>query len=332
MKIHGYAALGPKETLQPFSYDAPDLEPFEILIKITDCGLCHTDIYMINDDWSRSTYPLLPGHEIIGTVAKKGSSAELKLGSRVGISWVRSACLHCPQCVRGDTNVCPTKLGVYNHGRFGGFADHVIADSRFAFTIPDRLDSSHAAPLLCAGATVYAPLRRFGLQAHHTVCVIGIGGLGHLALQYAEAFGCEVSALSSSREKKKEAKGFGASHFYLLDELPPPGSFDFILCTVSANLDWNQILCLLKPNGTLCFVSRPTDRISINPAFLVSTQRSIVGSNNANRSLMQEMLDFSARCQIHPMIEVLPLKKINEAIERLKANKVRYRIVLQPKE
>lgn len=330
MKIHGYAALGPKELLKQFSYDAPALGPFEILIKITDCGLCHTDIYMIHNDWGRSTYPLLPGHEIIGTIANRGSMVEQKIGARVGLSWVRAACLHCPECMRGDTNVCPTKIGIYNNGRFGGFADYVIADSRFAFTIPDGLDSPHAAPLLCAGATVYAPLRRFGLQAHHSVCVIGIGGLGHLAIQYAAAFGCEVTALSSSREKKQESKDFGASHFYLLDALPPPNSFDFILCTVSANLNWNQILCLLKPKGTLCFVSRPAEGISINPAFLVSTERSIVGSNNANRSLMQEMLDFSALRQIHPKIEVFPLVKINEAIERLQLNKVRYRAVLQP--
>lgn len=303
MKIHGYAASGPREPLKPFSYDAPHLEPFEVLVKITHCGLCHTDVYMIDNDWGRSSYPLLPGHEIIGAIVKKGSAVHQKIGERVGISWVRSACLHCPQCLRGDTNVCPTKLGIYNNGRFGGFADHVIADSRFAFPIPDALDSPHAAPLLCAGATVYAPLRRFCLQAHHSVGVIGIGGLGHLALQYAAAFGCEVSALSSSASKKVEAKGFGASHFYLLDQLPSPCSFDFLLCTINANLNWTQILSLLRPNGTLCFVSRPTQGISIDPAFLVSTQRSIAGSNNASRSLMEEMLAFSARRKILPRLK-----------------------------
>jgi uncharacterized zinc-type alcohol dehydrogenase-like protein len=327
MKIHGYAALAPREPLRSFTYDAPPLEPFEILIKITHCGLCHTDLHMIEDAWHRSTYPLLPGHEIIGTVVKKGSSAEVKLGKRVGVSWVASACLQCPQCLQGDTNICPTKKGVYNNGRYGGFADHVVIDSRFAFPIPEGIDSAHAAPLLCAGATVYAPLHRHPILPSHAVGIIGIGGLGHLALQFYHAYGCEVSAISSTPSKEKEAKNFGADHFYTWENPPSPFQFDFLLCTTDAPLDWNFVLTLLRPNGTLCLVSRPAG-LTFDPTYLVSTQRSICGSNNANRSVMNEMLSFAARHKIKPKIELMPLAKINEAIERVRTNSARYRIVL----
>ena len=328
MKIHGYAALTPRSALEPFAYDAPPLEPHDILVRITHCGLCHTDLYMIENAWKRSTYPLLPGHEIVGTIVKKGTSSEGKIGARVGVSWVRSSCLSCPECLRGDTNICPAKLGIYNNGRYGGFADHVVADSRFVFAIPEALDSAHAAPLLCAGATVYAPLHRYRIDPSQSVGVIGIGGLGHLALQFYRAFGCEVSAISSTASKEKEARRLGAAHFYTLDAPLPPLRFDFLLCTVDAPLNWNQILACLRPNGTLCLVSRPSKGFEIDPALLVSTQRSVSGSNNANRFVMNEMLAFAARHKIAPEIEQMPLSKVNEALERIRTNSVRYRIVL----
>lgn len=327
MKIHGYAALAPRERLKSFTYDASPLEPFEVLIQVTDCGLCHTDLFMIDDAWHRSTYPLLPGHEIIGTVVKTGSLAALKKGERVGVSWVRSACMQCPQCLRGDTNICLAKEGIYNNGRYGGFADHVVADSRFVFLIPDAIDSAHAAPLLCAGATVYAPLLNYRILPSHSVGVIGIGGLGHLALQFYHAYGCEVSAISSTASKEKEAVDFGADHFYTWEKPPSPHQFDFLLCTSDALIDWNFVLTLLRPNGILCFVSRPP-AFTLDPTFLVSPQRRIVGSNNANRALMNEMLAFAARHGIKPKIEKMPLAKVNEALEKIRTNSVRYRIVL----
>ena len=326
MKIHGYAALAPRAPLQPFSYEAPPLEPSEVLIKIIHCGLCYTDLYMIENGWHRSTYPLLPGHEIIGTIVKKGPLAEAKIGTRVGVGWVRASCLNCPLCLQGNTNICSTKQGIYNLGRHGGFADHVIADARFAFPIPDSLDSAHAAPLLCAGATVYAPLHF--LSPAHSIGVIGIGGLGHLALQFYRAFGCEVSAISSTPSKEKEAKSFGATHFYTWKKPPAPLQFDFLLCTTDAPLDWNLILTLLKPNGTLCLVSRP-NQFTFDSSHLVSTQRKICGSNNAGRYVMNEMLAFAARHKIKPQIELMPLSKVNEAIEKIRTNQARYRIVLE---
>lgn len=329
MKIHGFAAFSPSASLEPFSYDCKDLSPYEVLVKISHSGICHTDLYMMENAWKRSTYPLLPGHEVVGTIVKKGSLAESNLGERVGISWVHSSCLHCKECLSGDTNICQEKLSIYNKGKFGGFADFIIADSRFVYPIPESLDSCYAAPLLCAGATVYAPLIHHKIQANHSVGVLGIGGLGHLALQFCKAFGCEVSAISSSPSKEDEAKKFGASHFYTYDNLPISPQFDFLLCTVDANLDWNKILCLLKTNGTLCLVSRPSNGILFDATHLVSTQRQISGSNNANRAIMREMLSFAAMHKIKPQIELLPLSQVNDGIKKIQTNKVRYRIVLE---
>lgn len=327
MKIHALAAMGPKEPLSPFSYDAAELGAFEILIKVTHCGLCHSDVHLIDDDWKRSKYPLVPGHEIVGTISKMGKNVDhLKLGERVGVSWVRSACLACTSCLEGDTNICPQKTTTCN-GNYGGFADHMIADSRFVFPIPKELSSADAAPLLCAGATVFAPLRRYGPQ--HSVAIIGIGGLGHLGLQFAHHFGCEVTALSHSASKEGEAKSFGADHFYTFENLPTPFQFDFILSTVHVDLDWNQIIALLKPKGTLCFVGRPGNPGMIEFGSLISFQRNICGSSTANRATMNEMLAFAAQHKIKPQIELLPLSKANEGIEKVKSNRARYRVVLE---
>lgn len=329
MKIHAYAAMGPGEKLKPYVYEAPPLGAYEILLKVSHCGLCHSDIHLIDDDWKRTKYPLVPGHEVVGTVVQKGDGVQnLKIGERVGVSWLRSACLSCTTCLEGDTNICPQKTTTCN-GNYGGFADHMIADSRFAFPLPASLDSASAAPLLCAGATVYAPLRRHGVQPADSVAVIGIGGLGHLGVQFAAAFGCEVTAISSSPGKEAEARSFGASHFISLEKNPTPSQFDFILSTVQADLDWNLVLNLLKPKGTLCFVGRPLNLSLIEIGQLISFQKNISGSSTANRPLMNEMLQLAARDRIQPKIELFPLNEVNRAIDRVKENKARYRIVLE---
>ncbi len=329
MKIHAFASLAPKEPLQPFTYEVETLGSFEVLIKVSHCGLCHSDIHLIDDNWKRSKYPLVPGHEIVGTITKKGSAVDhLKIGQRVGVSWIHSACMECATCLEGETNICQQKKTTCNE-HFGGFADHMVADGRFSFPIPETLDSAHAAPLLCAGSTVYAPLRNHHIQAPHSVAVIGIGGLGHLALQFAAAFGCAVTAISHSAEKETEAKSFGAHRFLTLEKPPAPNQFDFIISTVHADLDWNLILSLLKPKGTLCFVGRPKNVAPIDVSSLVSFQKNITGSATANRALMHEMLAFAARHKIKPKIEIFPLAHVNQAIEKVKANKVRYRVVLE---
>lgn len=326
MQIHGYAAFRPGENLRPFSYEERDLNPFEILVQISHCGLCHTDLYMIENSWKRSTYPLVPGHEIVGIVVKKGSLATRAINDRVGIGWIHSSCQACPQCASGETNICQNKTPIYSSGRFGGFADFVIADSRFSFLIPETLSPAHAAPLLCAGATVYAPLIK---QKMGAIGIIGIGGLGHLAIQFAKAMGHEVSALSHSPSKEQDAYALGARAFYTLQTPPKPFSFDFLLCTVDAPLNWNQILTFLRPNGVLCLVSRPARGITFDPMNLVSTQRTISGSNNANGETMNEMIAFATEKNIRPWIEEMLLSDINLAIKKLAENKVRYRVVLE---
>lgn len=328
MKIHAFAAMAPREELRPFTYEVAPLGPFEILVKVTHCGLCHSDIHLIDDDWKRSKYPLVPGHEIVGTIVKKGSGVDnRKVGERIGVSWIRSSCLCCPSCLEGDTNICPQKTTTCN-GNYGGFADHMIADSRFAFPIPEGLKSADAAPLLCAGATMYAPLSRHGIQGNHSVAVIGIGGLGHLGLQFANKLGCEVTAISHSTNKEAEAKSFGAHRFMTLHN-PSLSQFDFILSTVSADLDWNLILTLLKPKGTLCFVGRPENPGLIELGQLISSQKNICGSSTANRAVMNDMLAFAARHKIKPKVELMPLSDVNKGIERVKSNTVRYRVVLE---
>lgn len=328
MEIHAFAAFAPKESLRPYTYSPPPLAPHEVLLKVSHCGLCHSDIHLIEDNWKRSRYPLVPGHEVIGTIVEKGKEVTLDKGERVGVSWIRSACLNCPTCLAGHTNICPQKTTTCN-GYPGGFAQYMVADSRFVYPIPQELDSALAAPLLCAGATVYAPLRRLGVQAHHSVAILGIGGLGHLALQFAKAFGCEVTAISHSPSKKEEAKAFGADHFALFTEPPAPSQFDFIFSTVHADLHWNQVITWLKPLGTLCFLGKPEKEALIDIGLLLSPQKKITGSSNANRLLLSEMLRFSAQHRIAPQIELFPLSQVQQGIERVKANAARYRVVLE---
>ncbi len=325
MKVSAFAALGPREALKPFSYRVPSLKPFELLVQVSHCGLCHSDIHLIDDDWNRSKYPLVAGHEIVGTVVQKGTAADgVQIGQRIGVSWIRNSCLVCPDCAKEETTVCLQRTTTCN-GNHGGFANYMVADSRFVFAIPEALDSAHAAPLLCAGATVYPPLKRYHPQS---VAVIGIGGLGHLALQFASAFGCHVTAISGSPAKESEAKAFGANQFCALSTCLP-NSFDLILSTVHADLDWNWVLKLLKPKGTLCFLGRPPNPAPIEMGHLISSQKTICGSSTANRPTMNEMLAFAAKNNIKPMIERMPLSQINQAIERVKANAARYRIVLE---
>ncbi len=326
--IHAYAAFGPNQDLKPFDYEERELKPSELLIKVSHCGLCRTDLYMIENAWKRSTYPLVPGHEIVGTVVKKGNKATQEIGSRVGVGWIHSSCEKCPECMHGEPNICQKKAAIYSQGKYGGFGEFVIADTSFTFPIPDGLESKHAAPLLCAGATVYTPLIKHRVWEKEAIGIIGIGGLGHLAVQFAKALGANVSALSHSPTKEKEARELGASRFYTFKNPPKPQSFEFLLCTVDAALDWDLLLTLLKPNGVLCFVSRPPGGISFHPKNLVSTQRVICGSNNATPVGINEMLKLAAKEKVFPWVEEMPMSEINLAIQKLRNNQVRYRIVL----
>ncbi len=329
MTIHAWAALGPKEPLKPFEYALPHLGSHDVEIAISHCGVCYSDLHLIDDDWGISNYPLVPGHEIIGTITRKGSEVtNVSVGQRVGLGWQSDACACCEWCLQGEETLCSSKVRTCVD-RYGGFADKIVVPHRFVQPIPDTLDSAQAAPLLCGGITVYTPFKTYGIQAPMSVAVIGIGGLGHLALQFAKAFGCEVTAISSSKDKAAEAHRLGAHHFLSHEGLVHTKSrFDFILSSVHADLDWNLILSTLRPKGRLCFVGLPKSDLQFAARFLVSGNRMVCGSGTGSRSHLQEMLTFASHHHIQPQVELVPMSQVNPAISRLRSNKVRYRLVL----
>ncbi len=329
MTIHAYAAFGPKEPLKPFEYPLPHLNAHDIEIAISHCGVCYSDLHLIDDDWGISNYPLVPGHEIIGTITRKGPDVKnLNAGQRVGLGWQSDACACCEWCLRGEETLCSSKVRTCVD-RYGGFADKVVTPSRFVQAIPEAIPSAEAAPLLCGGITVYTPFKLYGIQAPMSVAIIGIGGLGHLALQFAKAFGCEVTAISSSKDKEVEARRLGAHHFLSHEDLHNnKARFDFILSSVHADLNWNLVLSTLRPKGRLCFVGLPKSDLQFAARFLVSGNRSVCGSGTGSRALLQEMLAFAARHRVKAQVEAFPMKEVNKAIERLRSNKARYRIIL----
>ena len=332
-KVSAFAATKAKAALVPFSYAARPPAENEVQISITHCGICHSDLHLVDDDWHMSEFPLVPGHEIVGIVENVGTAvSHLKKGERVGVGWQRSACLTCEQCLKGNENLCADNLAtcVRHHG---GFASEITVDGRFSFKIPRELSSETAAPLLCGGITVFAPLRHFGVQTTHKVGVIGIGGLGHLAIQFASAMGCEVTAFSSTPAKEKEARKLGANHFVgklTAAELKKHvNSLDFIISTVFADLDWLQFVNALRPDGKLCFVGIPSANVSVPVIALLSGRKSICASPIGGRTDMEEMLLFAARHNIAAMTETMEMSKVNRAMDKLRAGKARYRMVLK---
>ena len=333
MAIRGYAAKKPKGPLEPFQYNPKPLESHEVEVKISHCGICYSDIHLIDNDWQISDFPLVPGHEIVGTVTALGAEVQgLDKGQRVGVGWQRSACLHCEYCLRGFENLC-SQLKDTCVGHHGGFADAIRIDHRFAFPIPDGLESEYAAPLLCAGVTVYSALAYYKVRPSMKVGVIGIGGLGHLALQFASKMGCEVTAFSSTPEKESEARALGAHHFVFDNDSQTlekvASTQDFILVTVNADLNWESYVDALRPGGRLCFVGVPKEAISIPVFSLIVGRNSISGSPIGSRTDIREMLDFAVLNDIKPCTENLPMSKVNEGIDRLRNNQVRYRVVLE---
>lgn len=331
-QIQGLAAHAAGAELLPFRYDPGALGPMEVEIGISHCGICHSDLHLISNDWGISQYPFIPGHEVIGKVTAIGSGVKsLKVGQRVGLGWQSNSCGECEWCSRGMENLCLTSEATCVH-RHGGYADRVRANVRFVMPIPDALNSENAAPLLCGGITVYSPMRRYEVNPSSRVGIIGIGGLGHMAIQFARVFGAEVTAFSTSPGKEEEARALGAHHFVNTRESRAlkdvAGSFDFILNTANADEDWSVYLQALRPNGTLCFVGVPPKPVSV-PAFpLISGSRTVTGSPIGNPQRIREMLDVAARHGVKAQTELFPMAKVNDAIEKVKKFKVRYRAVL----
>lgn len=331
-QFQGLAAHAAGAELLPYHYDPGKLGDHEVEIAITHCGICHSDLHLISNDWGISQYPFIPGHEIIGTIAAAGSAVRhLETGQRVGLGWQSNSCGVCEWCVKAMENLCPSYEATCVH-RNGGYADRVRANARFVLPIPEALKSETAAPLLCGGITVYNPLRTHGINPSSRVGVVGIGGLGHVAVQFARVFGAEVTAFSSSAAKEEEVRALGAHHFVNSRESKAmkevAGTQDFILTTINADQDWSTYIQALRPAGTLCFVGVPPSPVTTQAFPLIAGQRSITGSPIGSPHQLREMLDVAARHGVKATTELFPMAKANEAIEKVKKNKVRYRAVL----
>lgn len=331
-EIRGWAAHGPKQKLVPFSYNAGPLGAEEVEIVIEYCGLCYSDLSMINNDWAMTQYPVIPGHEVVGLIVAVGEHAKgLRVGQRVGVGWNAHSCMHCHECLTGDNNLCveavPTIIG-----RQGGFAERIRVHWVWAIPLPDALNVSSAGPLLCAGISVFSPLLTFGIKPTDSVGIVGIGGLGHLGLKFAKAWGCEVTAFTSHDTKTGEAKLFGAHHVVSsLDSeaiLKIASSLDMLIITVNTQFDWTTLLKTLKPNGRMHVLGVVLEPMSIPAIDLIFGQKRVSGSPTGGSATLSTMLDFAARHNIAPQVEHFPMSKVNDALEHLAAGKARYRIVL----
>ncbi|KAF5828016.1 alcohol dehydrogenase GroES domain protein [Dunaliella salina] len=333
-KVTAMASLEPKKPLQKWEHTPQPLGPQDIDIHVTHNGLCHTDLHMVDNDWGVAKFPFVPGHEVVGTVAAKGSQVtEFEVGERVGYAWINGSCGACGHCIGGDENICLKGwTGTIVGGNHGGFQTYMRQPAKFAYKIPEGLDSVAAAPLLCAGITVYSPLRRLVTHPGTKVTVVGIGGLGHLAIQFAAKMGAEVTALSTSANKEAEAKGFGAKNFVVSSDpnqmKAMAGTQEVIINTVSSANDYAAQMALLRPNGSLCIVGAPVTDVKVGVSDLVFAQKKLMGSLVGGRRDMNEMLEFAAQAGVAPKCETMPLSKVNEAFEKVKNNQARYRIVL----
>ncbi|HWF32867.1 MAG TPA: NAD(P)-dependent alcohol dehydrogenase [Solirubrobacteraceae bacterium] len=317
-----------------------DLGEHDVLIDIKFCGICHSDIHQVKDEWGGSIFPMVPGHEIAGIVAEVGSGVQkLSAGDRVGVGCLVDSCGECEYCEAGEEQFCtkgavPTYNGREYDGEptFGGYSQQVVVDERFVVTIPDSLELQVAAPLLCAGITTYSPLKRWQAGKGKKVAVVGMGGLGHVAVKIAAAMGSEVTVLSQSLSKQEDGLRFGAKHYYATSERETfkalKSSFDLILNTVSANLPLDRYLSLLRVDGTLVSVGAPSQPDTFRAFSLISGRRSMAGSPIGGLPETQEMLDFCAEHGVAPEIELISAGEVDDAYERVERSAVRYRFVI----
>ena len=329
--IMGYAAKVMGETLKPFSYDPPKLGENDVRVAVTHCGVCHTDIQAIDDYYGITPFPFVPGHEIAGFISEVGREvSSLKEGDRVGIGWQARSCGKCEWCLKGETQLCMAIEDTTVMVPYGGFSSSVVADHRFVYPLPSSIPSEIAAVLMCAGVTVYSALRTYVTSPDLKVAILGVGGLGHLAIQFAHAFGCEVTAMSSSPNKKEEALGFGADHFIISTDRDSMRQvdygFDLLICTANNGINWSLLLMSLKKRGRLVLLGFPD--IELNSTDLVAHELSITGSLIGNPPMMRSMLSFAQEHGIKPVVELMPMSQVNAALQKVKENKARYRIVL----
>ena len=330
--IKAYAVHEAGGELKPFEYEPGELGRDEVEIDVQYCGICHSDLSMLNNEWGITSYPLVPGHEVAGIVGKIGAGVtHLSIGDKVGLGWHSGYCMTCYSCLEGDHNLCPAAEGVIV-GRHGGFADKVRAHAASVVPLPSDIDMKSAGPLFCGGITVFNPLVQFDVKPTDKVAVIGIGGLGHMAIQFLNAWGCEVTAFTSSESKRKEALEFGAHHTINSRDSEEIGAaagrFDFIISTVNVKLDWNAYVSALRPKGRLHFVGVTLEPLDLGLFPMIMGQRSISASPVGSPATIGKMLEFAASHKIEPIVETFSFEDINEAMERLKSGKAHYRIVL----
>lgn len=331
--IRAYAAREKGGKLEPFEYDPGPLGEEQVEIDVEYCGICHSDLHMLDNEWGMTQFPLVPGHEVVGKVSAIGSKVTtLSVGQRVGVGWFSHSCMTCEWCMSGSHNLCLTTEGVIV-GRHGGFANKVRANQEWAIALPEGLNPESAGPLFCGGITVFNPIVICNVKPTDRVGVVGIGGLGHMAIQFLKAWGCEVTAFSTSADKEAEAKAMGATHF--VNSRDPESlatvtnSLDFILSTVSADLDWDAYITALRPKGRLHIVGVAPNPLSASLFPLLLGQKSISASPLGSPVTVSQMLDFSVRHDLAPIVEVYPIEQVNEAMDKLRNGKPRYRLVLK---
>lgn len=341
INVQGYAALNATSSLAPFQFSRREVGRQDVLIKIQYCGICHSDVHQARDEWGGSLFPMVPGHEIVGTVERVGASVkQFKLGQLVGVGCFVDSCRTCPACKKGLEQYCEGHLAFTYNGTerdgvtptYGGYSTKIVVDQRYLVRIPKRLRPEEAAPLLCAGITTYSPLRHWKVGKKHRLAVVGLGGLGHMAVKIGTALGAHVTVLSHSDKKQADAKRLGAQAYYstakpeTLAQLTK--QFDFILDTVSAPHDLNAYLELLKTDGTMILVGAPDKPAPLGAFPLIMRRRRLVGSLIGGIKETQEMLDFCGKHKFGADVEVIPIQQVNAAYDRLVRGDVRYRFVI----
>ena len=338
--VNAYAAQDAVTPLEPFKIERRIVGPQDVQIEIMYCGVCHSDIHQVRDEWGGSIYPMVPGHEIVGHITKVGDDVKnFKIGDLVGIGCFVDSCRVCPSCLANEEQYCDKGMISTYNGRdksgaptYGGYSTQIVVDEKYTLRVSEKLAIEGVAPLLCAGITTYSPLKHWNIGKGHKVAIVGLGGLGHMGVKFAASFGAEVTVLSTSRSKEQDALNLGAHHFAVTTDIETmkrlQGHFDFILSTISAQHDYNQYLSLLTLNGTLVVVGVPPQPSTVHAFSLIGKRRSIAGSLIGGIKETQEMLDYCAAHNIVSDVEVIKASEINTAYERMLKGDVRYRFVI----
>ncbi|WP_375436298.1 NAD(P)-dependent alcohol dehydrogenase [uncultured Hymenobacter sp.] len=340
IEAKGYAAPAVHEPLTPFQFERRDVGPHDVRIEILFCGVCHSDVHQVRDEWGGSIFPMVPGHEIVGRVTEVGAHVKnFKAGDLAGVGCMVDSCQHCPECNDGLEQYCDNGfVGTYNAREkdgsptYGGYANNIVVTEKFVLRVSDKLDLARVAPLLCAGITTWSPLRQWNAKEGDRVAVMGLGGLGHMAVKFAAAMGCEVTVLSTSANKEADAKALGAHKFVVTKDQEAMKSvanyFDLIINTVSAPMDLTPYVASLRRDGTMVLLGVPPEAPQLHAFNLIAKRRRIAGSLIGGIQETQEMLDFCAEHNVMSDVEVIRMDYINEAYERMIKSDVKYRFVI----